>query len=222
MSSLYKIKKNIILYQYRVKIDLNNMRFCILVLASIVTLTGYGQFAPVPMNQTIRTPYGNQTITTYQHMPMHYYGYRQASVKHNFTIVLRRDSTVTANTKIDISEKQHTLRVKTPEGKKILVPANAKEIYRFTYEGKKLTGIPADTCWLFKVATGAINSYSHLAEEGYQYVIAIQDGDDAPIVPLTLKNLEAILGETMEPKVKKLMDKNNLAGAVERYNNLNP
>lgn len=198
------------------------MKFYILTFASVIAIGCYAQFGSVPMNQTIRTPYGNQTITTYQHMPMYYYGNRQASVKHTFTIVLSGDSSVTTNTKINISEKQHTMRVKTPVGKRTLFPSNTQEIYRITAMGKKLTGIPADSCWLFKVASGAINSYSHLAEEGYVYVIAIQNGNDAPIVPITRKNLEAILGETIDPKVKKLIDKNNLTSAIERYNKLNP
>lgn len=198
------------------------MKFCVLLFVLLLALSAHAQFGAMPRTSTIRTPYGNQTITTYQQTPMYYYGHRQASVKHKFTIMFKGDSSLTANTRIDISDKQHTLRIKTAAGKKTVLPSNTKELYRVTATGKKLTGIPADTCWLFKVAEGRINGYSHLAEEGYEYVIAIQDGSDSPIIPLTRKNLEVMTGETSDSKLKKLIDKNNLTAAVALYNKSNP
>ena len=177
-----------------------------------------GQFM-VPQTTTMSTPYGNVTTTQYMHMPM-YYGQRGAvSSKYNFTIVLKSDSSVQANnTRIDIKEKTHQFKVKSGKKKFTLKPADTKEVFRLTSEGKKLSGIPADSCWLFKAVTGTINGYSYLAETGYSYIIAIQDGEEAPIVPLTKKNLEAMIATSGNEKVRKHLEKKRLISALEEFN----
>lgn len=173
------------------------------------------QYIPVP--SAIKTPYGNVNTTSYRYVPM-YYGSGPASVKYTFTIELNSDSTLISKTRIDVSEKQHSLQVKTDTGKKTVFPSDTKQIYRLTTEGKMLTGQPADSCWLFKSVTGKINAYSHLAEEGYSYIIAVQDGDRAPILPLTKKNLEAMIGTPDEARIMKLIEKGKLVKALEMYN----
>lgn len=171
----------------------------------------------IPVTSTIKTPYGNVNTTSYRYVPMHY-GSGPASDKYTFTIELNSDSSLTSKTRIDVSEKQHSLQVKTETGKKTVFPSDTKQIYRLTTEGKMLTGQPADSCWLFKAVTGRINEYSHLAEEGYSYIIAIQDGDRAPILPLTRKNLEAMIATPDEPRIMKLIEKGKLVKALEMYN----
>lgn len=181
----------------------------------IISLS-FAQFVPVP--STIRTPYGNVQSTTYHYMPMNYYNVGQASVKYMFTVVLKSDSVFIVKARIDVSEKQHVLPVKTGEGKRDIFPDNTKQIYRETSTGKKIVGLPADSCWLFKAVTGKINAYSHLAETGYSYIIAIQDGDQEPIIPFTRKNLEAMVGTPEDPKVLSLIEKGKLVKALEMYN----
>ena len=191
------------------------MRIFFTLVLFVIMKSVNAQYVPVP--STIKTPYGNVGTTTYRYVPM-YYGTGPASVKYTFTIELDGDSTLTAKTRIDVSEKQHSMQVKTEKGKKTVFPSGTKQIYRLTAEGKMLTGQPADSCWLFKSVSGKINAYSHLAEEGYTYIIAIQNGDGAPIVPLTRKNLEAMIGTPHEPRIMKLIEKGKLAKALEMYN----
>jgi hypothetical protein len=170
----------------------------------------------IPQTNTINTPYGKVTTTSYQYMPMYYGQAGAVSNKYTFTVVLDADSALQSKTRINIKSKKHTIQVKAANGKLSLTPANTREIYRITLSGKKLSGLPADSCWLFKSVTGKINAYSYLAEEGYTYVIAIQDGDDGPILPLTKNNLLAIMDD--DPKIFKLIEKKKLLTALEAYN----
>lgn len=173
------------------------------------------QFMSVPTTSTIRTPYGNVSHTTYTNIPM-YYGTGVVSAKHKFTIVLKNDSTVTANTKIDMSAKTQAVYVKAKGKKGKIEPVDTREIYRITAEGKKLSGIPVDSCWLFQSAKGKINTYSNLAEVGTMYAIAIQEGDNGPIKPLTKDNLLFIVGDV--PKLRKLVERGKLIKAIDFYN----
>jgi hypothetical protein len=173
------------------------------------------QFMSVPSTSTIRTPYGNVSHTTYTNMPM-YYGSGIVSAKHKFTIILKNDSTLTANTKIDMSAKTQGVYVKAKGKKKKIEPVDTKEIYRMTAEGKKLSGMPVDSCWLFQTAKGKINTYSNLAEVGTMYAIAIQEGDNGPIKPLTKSNLMFIVGDV--PKLRKLVERGKLIKAIDFYN----
>jgi hypothetical protein len=171
----------------------------------------------VPHTSTIRTPYGNVKTTSYSYMPMNY-GSKTSSMKYQFEIVLYADSTLNTRAKIDFSDDHHSMKVKTENGKEILFPSGTKEIYRITSEGKRIKGVAADSCWLFKTVEGKINAYAFLPEGQYTYVTAIQDGDSSPIVPLTRKNLEAIIGNLADPKVIKLIETNKLIKAVQLYN----
>jgi hypothetical protein len=104
------------------------------------------------------------------------------------------------------------------------LPGDTQEIYRMTASGVKISGQPADSCWLFKAVSGKISAYSYLAEVGYSYVIAIQDTEEEnqPIVPLTKKNLEAMVGTPENDNVLKLIEKGKLVKALEAYNSESP
>ena len=155
----------------------------------MMTTVLYGQFMPV--TTTIKTPQGNVPITTYRYMPMHHYhGPGNPSAKYDFRIVLRNDSTFTDRTRINISEgADHTLTIKHKGKAQEIFPNDTKNISRLSANGRYLTGIAADSCWLFKAVTGKINGYSALAEEGIMYVIAIQEGEGGRILPMTKENL---------------------------------
>lgn len=173
--------------------------------------------APIAIRSTISTPYGNVPHTYYMPgIPMHY-GNPQISYKHPFTIVLKNDSVISDNVRINISEKQHNIEVKIHRVKATYKPEHTKEIYRILPDGRKLAGIPADTCWLFKANSGKINSYSFIAEEDMYHVIAIQKGE-GPIVRLDKKNLMGMVNQ--DPTVLKLIERNKFAKAITLYNKL--
>lgn len=151
-------------------------------------------------------------------VPMPYYGPRNISTVYEFRVVLWDDSTFMTDTRIDVVEKgNHSITVKSKKDQWRFFPKDTKSISRITLEGKKLVGIPADSCWLFKAESGRINCYSFLAEPGMTHVIAIQDGEDAPIVPLTKENMLAIIGPE-DARVYKLVQKGKLIKAVIEFN----
>src|SRR5688572_14076225 len=121
--------------------------FTFLVLITIKVCPAQGIM--VPRTSTFQTPYGNVKTTSYSYMPMNY-GSNSSSVKYQFEIVFNADSTLRTKSKIDFSDNRHTMRIKTERGKKTLFPSGTKEIYRITSEGKRIKGVPADSCWLFK------------------------------------------------------------------------
>jgi hypothetical protein len=173
----------------------------------------------IPVTSTIRTPYGNVPHTYYVPGPRMYYGEPNISAKYQFHITLNNDSTFMARTMINLPKEKenHSITIKSKKERTTLYPADTKSISRTTSDGMRLVGIPADSCWLFKTSKGKINSYSFVAEPGMDYVIAIQNGNDGPIVPLTKDNLLAITG-TENEKVAKLIEKGKLIKAIEFYN----
>ena len=195
------------------------MKYLIILFFAACTVSCFAQSFSVPRTSTIRTPYGNARITTYDrvYMPI-LYGNGQASPKRDFVVVLKSDSTVMYKTRIDVKGKPQSLTVKINKKKRKLVPADTREVYRLRGSGEKVVGIPADSCWLFRAVSGPINGYSNLAEEGYDYVIAIQVAPKGPIVPFTLENLKAMIGVTDDKELKKMLDKKWTLKALKYVN----
>ena len=175
-------------------------------------------FAQVHMvPNTIQTPYGNVSHSYPVGSPHYYYGQGQISAKYRFTVILVEDSTFTAKTRIDFTSDTHSLTIKGPrKQKQKIYPFYTKAIFRVDENGRKIFGIPTDSCWLFKCQPGKINAYSFLAERGMLYVIAIQEGEKGPIVPLTKDNLLPMVGT--DPKILKLIEKGKLVKAVAAFN----
>jgi hypothetical protein len=189
-------------------------RFIVQLILIIASINCYGQFTPV--TTTMRTPYGNVPYTYYVPGPRYYYGGQgNISFKYDFTIDFGNDSSLTTLTKINLSDERHFLKVKVNKVKTEIKPGDTRSISRITYEGQKLVGIPADTCWLFKVRSGKINLYSFLAEMDLNYVIAMQEGD-GPIVKIRKEPLLAIMEGDEE--LQKLIKRGKYIKAVERYN----
>lgn len=182
-----------------------------------VTFSATAQFHSVPTR--INTPYGPRTITTYQYSPtMQYNGNRNPSQKYTFTVVLLNDSTITDKGRIKITDSIHSITFKEKGNKTTFKPFETKELYRFVSKGVKLSGIPADTCWLFKTEEGRVNFYSCVAELGTDLVTAIQIGDDSPITTLDKQKVMDIVSQY--PRLLKLAKKNKLVKALRKYNNI--
>jgi hypothetical protein len=201
----------------RLFIEMKTKKIIILLVFFICALNSYAQF--IPVTTTIPTPQGNIPYTYYVGVPRYNYGVKgPISTKHKFTIELMNDSLFTARTKINIGEGDDFLKVKINKEEKIIKPAETKSISRISELGNKLVGIPADSCWLFKVQSGKINMYSFLAEETLTYVIAMQIGD-GPIMPIkkeTKEILEPIMND--RPRLLKLLEKEEFIRAIELYN----
>lgn len=171
----------------------------------------------IPMTTTIKTPYGNIPHTYYVGSPRYYYGQQNISARYEFEVVLKNDSTFKAKTRIKLNnEEDNSIIVKDKGTKQEFFPNDTKYISRVTLGGRVIKGIAADSCWLFKIIKGEINGYSFLSEETDQYVIAIQDGDEGPIVPLTKENLMPLV--LSDQKSVALARRNKLRRALTTYN----
>ena len=180
-----------------------NMRFCLLIIVVLASVaSGYAQFGS-PITNSYRAPGGQYVpYTSYIPSPRYNNGNSNISAKYDFHFVLKNDSTFNATTRINITtDEDNSITVKIRKVKTTLFPEDTKSISRTTYDGQLLTGIPADSCWLFKTMSGKINTYSYLAEPGLDYVIAIQEGDQGKIVPLTKENLEFMTTDTEDSKI---------------------
>lgn len=178
----------------------------------------------IPMTTTYKTPYGPATVTNYVYTGPANYGYGIGSYsvpltyKYVYKITMKNDSVFKAKTRIEVDYKRHYMNINMRGNDKALVPAETKLIERIDpYEGYQ--GLPTDSCWLFKIQNGAINSYSFIPENEMKHVIAIQQGDDAPIVKLTKENLLPMMA-VQDPKVMKLIGEGKLWKALRKYNEL--
>ncbi len=179
------------------------------------------QYVYVP--QTIHTPYGNATIQQpmYMYRPMYFnYGNATSNPKFDFTIVLTNDSVITLRSRMEVTDKKMHLAQKVKKQKRKIFPNETKQVSGYSSAWGRLTGIPADSCWLFKITKGPINCYSSLPMRDIATAIAIQKGEDGEIVPLSRKNLEAITGNDDE-KINKWLEKDKLTKVVQYYNEVN-
>lgn len=200
-----------------------HMRYLLLVIFCLVFMPTWAQF--IPMQQTIKTPYGPAKITTYTYHPMPYrFGSPDQSLtlvfKTNMTIIEKDGTVKNVRIQYDASSKVHVLKElgNKKTDRMIYKPADTKQI-SCLYMSKLQVGIPADSCWLFKIAPGKIVTYSFLPSEQDKSLAAIQDGKDGPILPLTKENL-LMLSVDANERVYKLIEEQKYWKAISLYNKL--
>jgi hypothetical protein len=171
------------------------------------------QFRSAPT--TISTPRGNVTVNTMVYAPDRFNYYAPASRKHKFKVVLKNDSSFICKTTIDISDSIPFIKIKEDGMKLKIRPADTKEFIRID-DGIEWRAVITDTSWLFQIAIGKISTYSLLAEEDAQLIVAIQKRTGSPIVALTRENLELMVSD--RPELLKFIQKGKLLKAIKRYN----
>ena len=146
----------------------------------------------------------------------------EISRKHQFKFVLSNDSTFVQVSRIDVSyKKRHFMNVEWHGAAKAVIPSETKSISRIMPNGREWVGIPADTCWLFRISSGKINTYSFLDRKKPEYTIAIQKGD-GPVVALTVENFLSMLTPDERARWSAYAEFKNkfktLFEVVEKYN----
>jgi len=189
-----------------------NLWLKIIVALLLIYTPASAQYYNVPTK--FSTPHGNITVYERVYMPR-FQNYGTVSIKHVFTIVLRNDSVITKKAKIVTEDSVHILSWNEKGEKKSIAPAETKEIYRME-NGKKITGSPTDSCWLFPVESGAISTFSILSETDDPIISHIQKGSGGVILPLTKENLIPMLSDN--EKAIKLVEKRKLLKAIDMYN----
>jgi hypothetical protein len=187
-------------------------------LLSVVIYTAQAQM--IPMSSTFSTPRGNITTTTWIPGQPMYYGNGTVNPKFHFTVILKSDSVLTFRSRVEKEDINMYVLQKLKKQKRKIFPNDTKDIYGYSDIWGRVKGIPADSCWLFKTTTGAINCYSALPMIDITTAIAIQKGEDGQIVPLSKKNVEAITG-TSDEKIRNWIEKGKLTKVIQYYNEIN-
>lgn len=121
-----------------------------------------------------------------------------------------------ANTWINMTGSVAKLVIDNETDSIVITPADTKLVVTILYRtNERMEGIPADSCWLFKIVKGPINAYSPFAEKD-AHLIAIQK-EGGPIVPLNKENLFELVGTT-DPKINKLIEKEDFQKAITTFN----
>jgi hypothetical protein len=103
---------------------------------------------------------------------------------YDFTVVLINDSIIKDKGRINIYDSVHSITFKEKGKKETYKPSDTKELFRITPDGMKISGVPNDSCWLFKTEIGKVNLFSCIAEPNTEMITAMQVGNEAPVEKL--------------------------------------
>ncbi|MGN6495298.1 MAG: hypothetical protein ACTHLE_25150 [Agriterribacter sp.] len=152
---------------------------------------------------------------TVKHMP--HVNNKVVNGKHKFTIVLFNGDKIERDVQIEMSNSVHRLQWKDGDSVIELIPRDTKEIYRTDEEtGRRIKGVPMDSCWAFLISSKTVRTYSVSAEYFSPLIKYIQKDENSPILPLTLENLEPLIQD--HEKALALARKGKLVKALRLYN----
>ena len=178
------------------------------------------QFISVPY--TMHTPAGNVPMYQHVYLPTNYYN-GNYNPEFDFEVTLKNDSLVKFKSSILAENKKLYMEQKVgKKEKKKIFPEDTKScLARLNASYGVKFGIPADSCWLFKINFGPIlYGYSSIPSVDLHEAIAIQKGAAGKIVALNKENLREIVSPGDE-KLDKLIDKSKFAKAIKYYNDMN-
>jgi hypothetical protein len=134
------------------------------------------------------------------------------------TIRLKNDSIITLKAEFNASTEQDSVMVRSLNGTPIDVyrPEDTKSIVRQLPGGGDLKGIPADSCWYFKIIEGKIRGYSDVPVWSEDDIVAFSVGD-GDILPLTQANFQAI-APAEDKHLERFIRKRMWVEAIHYYN----
>lgn len=141
---------------------------------------------------------------------------RKGRERNYFNVALRNEKVVKAYTRIDVKTVPHSVTIALGSEVKTLKPSDTHLVSLLKDDGDETIGIPADTCWLFKMAQGALNIYTYLPYPDWSMVVALQKGDNGDIVRITAETLKTMIADN--PKALQLFNLNKWRLAIEAYN----
>jgi len=141
---------------------------------------------------------------------------KRGKEKNYFNVALINETIVKAYTRIDTRSVPHSVTITLGGEARRLTPSQTQLVSLLKDDGDEAIGIPADTCWLFKMAEGALNIYTYLPYPDWNMVVALQKGDDGHIVRITAETLKSMIADN--PKALQLFNLNKWRLAIEAYN----
>ncbi|HWD89406.1 MAG TPA: hypothetical protein VG367_14845 [Mucilaginibacter sp.] len=128
--------------------------------------------------------------------------------------VLHKNFLVYENKRFSRSDSAHRYqKIYSDQTLYIAVNANSNNV-------QPSYGVPLDSCWSFKVVSGAINVYAKYSEVytdlNPETTIAIQAGDNGPMVKYSEASLTQMIGQDSD--AAHLIEKKKYYKAVMKYN----
>lgn len=127
----------------------------------------------------------------------------------------KNDSSYTKYSQLTLNDSAHYIYYKENKRKVKVYPSQTTKLV-FESQNSRYTGIPKDTCWFFKIYSGKINGFSYFPEVSEGYVVAIQNGINGEIVPLTKAAVLVMVAG--HEKATALANKEKLWKAIKAYN----
>ncbi len=157
----------------------------------------------------------------YEFMPTNLYKWLHhlQTYNYDFTVIMKDGSIIKAKSKIGYLDSS-SLCIIHKQGKieYRIKPIDTKQLNYINGKDELIVGIPNDSSWLFKTETGRINVYSYLPDLYTAYMVAIQNGNEGPIVVLSKENLRPLI--STNSKALELLEKGNLVRVIRFYNKL--
>jgi hypothetical protein len=141
---------------------------------------------------------------------------KKGKERNYFNVALKNETVVKAYTRIDTRVVPHSVTILLGGEIKHLTPAETHLVSLLKDDGDEAIGIPTDTCWLFKMAKGALNIYTYLPYPDWNMVVALQKGEHGDIVRITAETLKTMIADN--PKALQLFNLNKWRLAIEAYN----
>jgi hypothetical protein len=141
---------------------------------------------------------------------------KKGKERNYFNVALKNETIVKAYTRIDTRATPHSVTISLGDEIKQLTPAQTHLVSLLKDDGEEAIGIPADTCWLFKMARGTLNIYTYLPYPDWSMVVALQKGDNGDIMRITAETLKSMIADN--PKALQLFNLNKWRLAIEAYN----
>lgn len=141
---------------------------------------------------------------------------KKGKEKNYFNVALLNETIVKAYTRIDTKTIPHSVTITQGNEIQRLTPTQTHLVSLLKDDGDETIGIPADTCWLFKMAKGALNIYTYLPYPDWNMVVALQKGEDGNIVRITAESLKTMIADN--PRALQLFSLNKWRLAIEAYN----
>jgi hypothetical protein len=157
------------------------------------------------------------TMLGYQNSnPLVLFQRSEVKIKRYYNVALLCDTVVKAYTRVDIRSKPHTIDLEL-DGKTVtLTPSDTHFISMLSDLGEETLGIPADTCWLFGNQNDKINVYTFLPFSGWEFIAAIQKGENGNIVMFTPENVLEMISDN--PDAMQLLEQGEIEDAIRVYN----
>lgn len=174
------------------------------------------------INTPIHTPAGtinNQQTFGYKTEPFVFKN-KATRIKSYYNIALLEDSLVNAYTRVDTKSIPHSITARVEKLTRKFTPRDTQFIVRIGDNSHEYIGLPADSCWMFRMISGKINVYHFLPFNQWEFAVAIQKGQDAQIQKINPDLIKLLIAD--DPKATQFFEDGDYETAIRVYNGEKP